>query len=248
MAGNAVKEQFRPPANVGGSGAGGPLSLILRKAADLQVASVLKRLGPWLAERKGTALEVGCGAQPYRRLLNPACEYRALDWERAEENFGYKSPDTVYYSGGAFPFPDASFDSVFHTEVIEHVYDAAFFLKECRRTLKPGGEMMMTVPFQARYHYIPNDYWRFTPASLEKLLRDAGFQNVNIYNRGADITVAAYKIVSLTYRWLQGGAGGKIIGLLSAPFAVLALIAGHLSMALNIGSPDDCLGYIAVAS
>ena len=117
-----------PPNNPPGASLTGKLLFMLRILGDLQVASVLRELTPWLAKRTGTVLEIGCGAQPYRHLLPSACSYTGLDWEKAEEHFAYRVPDTVYYDGGEFPFADGLFDSVFHTEVLEHVYETTQFL------------------------------------------------------------------------------------------------------------------------
>ena len=128
-------------------------------------------------------------------------------------------------------FDDAEFDSIFHTEVLEHVFDVKTLLSECRRVLRPGGEMLLTVPFQARFHYIPHDYWRFTPSALRRMLEEAGFEEIDVRPRGTDLTVAGYKGVGVTYL---------------APVGALALGVGHLSLALRLGSPDDCLGYTVV--
>jgi SAM-dependent methyltransferase len=43
-------------------------------------------------------------------------------------------------------YPDASFDLVTHTEVLEHVPDDARALVELLRVLRPGGAMLFTVP------------------------------------------------------------------------------------------------------
>ena len=225
----------------------GKLRFLMRSLLDMQVASVFQHLRPWLKERSGTLLEVGCGAQPYRHLVPAACRYTGLDWEQAEAHFNYRLPDTVYYDGDKFPFDDGSFDNLFHTEVLEHIYHAGQFLAECRRVLKPSGKMFFTVPFQARYHYIPHDFFRYTPAALERMLTEAGFSQVEIRPRGSDITVAAYKNMSVIYRWLRSGPAGMIAGILLAPVAVPVLIVGWLSLRLSIGSPDDCLGYTVTA-
>jgi len=239
-------ERFPSPPNLSPDKAPlGQFGFLLRRLLDLQVSSVLEHLLPWLSKRCGRLLEVGCGAQPYRGFVPAGVTYQGLDWVGAGENFGYSAPDTVYYEGQRFPFEDASFDAVFHTEVIEHVYDLRTFLAECRRVLRPGGELFFTVPFQARYHYIPNDFWRLTPASIKLLLGEAGFKDFKIKNRGADITVAAYKVLSLGYRWLQGGLGSKILGVLYFPIMIFSLIVGHLSLRFSLGSQDDCLGYAA---
>src|SRR5581483_4483365 len=46
------------------------------------------------------------------------------------------------------PFPDASFDVVYHSNFLEHLErpDARRFLAECRRVLRPGGITRVVVP------------------------------------------------------------------------------------------------------
>jgi len=51
----------------------GKLRFFMWTVLDMQVASVLRHLCPWLKERNGTLLEVGCGAQPYRHLVPATC-------------------------------------------------------------------------------------------------------------------------------------------------------------------------------
>jgi SAM-dependent methyltransferase len=244
MTRNPAREKCPPPPlRPPGASATGKLLFRLRILGDLQSASVLKILAPWLAGRNGRVLEVGCGAQPYRHLLPSECSYIGLDWGRVEEHFGYRVPSTVHYDGRVFPFADGSFDSIFHTEVLEHVYETSQFLGECRRVLKAGGEMFFTVPFQARYHYIPFDFWRYTPAGLKRMMGEAGFAAVEIIPRGNDLTVVAYKNLVLIYRWLRSGLFGKLLGVCAFPCALLCLLAGHLTLRWQVGSTDDCLGY-----
>lgn len=241
-------EAFVPPANLPPPSSGmGRLLYHLKCFADLQVASLIPPLRAWLASRRGEILEVGCGAQPYRHFLAQGCRYQGLDWQSSQEVFGYRAPDTVYYKGGEFPFADQSFDHLFCNEVLEHIYQVHDFLAQCHRVLRRGGEIFLSVPFQARYHYIPHDYWRFTPAALERLLSKAGFTQIQVVNRGCDLTVAAYKGLSLVYRWLAGGLFSKLWGLCCVPLGVAALLIGQASLRFNLGSPDDPLGYWVVA-
>lgn len=196
-----TKEQFQPPPNLPPGDT--LLSRFLFGARiwlDLSVCSVLSGLVPWLEKRSGTLLEVGCGAQPYRKFVPSICKYQGLDWQGSEQVFKYKINDVIYYDGINFPFPAESFDSIMHTEVLEHTQDPELFLYECARVLRTEGNMFFSVPFQARYHYIPFDYWRFTPAGLDLLLRRCGFSRWTISPRGSDISVAALKGISLGYR------------------------------------------------
>jgi SAM-dependent methyltransferase len=155
--------------------------------------------------------------------------------------------DVIHYSGEIFPFGDQSFDAVFHTEVLEHVADYRVFLRECFRVLKPGQEMMFTVPFQARFHFIPIDYWRFTESGLVTILRDAGLEPLRVSARGTDLAVAAYKVVSVFYRFAHGGIFGKAIFIAFSWLVVLLLCVAHVCMIFGLGSSDDCLGYSVVA-
>lgn len=121
------------------------------------------------------------------------------------------------------------------------------------RCLRPGGRILLTVPFAARWHYIPYDYWRFTPSSLLYLLNNAGFASVAVSARGNAATVASYKLLALpiTLPMPQGKSAfvGLLLRLLGLPFiplcALLAL-AGNLSLSGQGG--DDCIGYTVIAT
>ena len=55
--------------------------------------------------------------------------------------------DRVFKLDGAeLPFEDDTFDTIVVIDYLEHVRDDAFFLKECHRCLKPGGELIVNVP------------------------------------------------------------------------------------------------------
>ena len=163
---------------------------------------------------RGTLVDVGCGAQPYRSLLHPTVEYIGIDIAEAEERFGYLNADTRYFTGDTWPVDDATADTLLATELLEHVVDPSVFMREAHRSLKPGGKLILTVPFAARWHFIPHDYWRFTPSSLELLLGENGFENPRIYARGNELTVASYKTMALILPLLfpQHSTGGKRVG------------------------------------
>ncbi len=55
----------------------------------------------------------------------------------------------------AIPRPDASFDAIMCTEVLEHVPDAVAALTELNRLLKPGGYLLITAPFASLTHFAP---------------------------------------------------------------------------------------------
>ena len=225
----------------------------VRRFFDLQAGSIWRDLERVLPAVRGTVLDIGCGAQPYRSLLSDEAKYVGIDTVDAKAHFGYAMPDAIYFSGVTWPVSDSSIDFALSTETLEHVADTRHFLAEARRCVAPGGTLMLTVPFAARWHFIPYDYWRFTPSSLRSLLAEAGFEVVHVYARGNAFTVACYKGMALILKLLIPQKGPALIkmalrlaGLVCAPLFCSMAIVANLSLAGDGG--DDCLGYTVIAS
>jgi hypothetical protein len=68
--------------------------------------------------------------------------------------------------------------------------------------LRDDGQLILTVPFSARWHYVPYDYWRFTPSALRMLLERNGFSDVVVLARGNELTVACAKVMALILPFL----------------------------------------------
>ena len=229
------------------------LAAAARRLLDLQAGTLWADLGRLLPDARGSILDVGCGAQPYRTLVHPDATYTGIDYADARRHFGYSMPDTTYYEGGRWPVPDASVDLVLSTETLEHVADPPAFLAEAFRCLKPGGRLLLTVPFSARWHYIPHDYWRFTPSGLDRLLTAAGFSRVAVFARGNALTVACYKAMALPLSGLLSGVGSpwmrlpvRVASLLLLPAVLVLAIIANASLAFRGGA--DCLGYTVLAT
>lgn len=219
----------------------------------MQFGSIWRDLAQLLPRVRGVLADVGAGAQPFRDLLPPDVRYIAVDTEEAERQFGYRTPDTRYFRGNSLPLADSEAATILCTETLEHVRDTAPFLGELRRALAPGGLLILTVPFAARWHFVPQDYWRFTPAGLDQVLKVAGFRDVRVYARGGALTVACYKGLGFILLMLLGGGrrGASAIlcratGLLLLPSAVLAVALGNLGIRFP-GAADDTLGYTVLA-
>jgi SAM-dependent methyltransferase len=246
-------ESWRPQLHAFAPGGLHALAGALRRFLDLQSGSIWRDVSAELPDVRGTALDVGCGAQPFRPLFHPSVRYIGIDTADAKAHFDYEIPDTRYYHGRIWPVADASVDFVLCTETLEHVYDTRQFLGEARRCLAPAGRILITVPFAARWHYIPYDYWRFTPSSLANVLAEAGFTGIVVCARGNEITVACYKVMALILPLLlpQGKSPLasltlRLAGILFLPLFFLLAICGNLS--LRGAGGDDCLGYTVVAA
>jgi SAM-dependent methyltransferase len=75
------------------------------------------------------------------------------------------------------------FGSCLCVETFEHVTYPAKMLDTIHWALKPGAWIIITTPFAFPVHEFPNDYWRFTPSGLELLLTDAGFIDIQTFER-----------------------------------------------------------------
>lgn len=246
-------EAWQPPPFTPPLSRGARHKAALRRILDLQAASLWRDLSVLLPPCRGAVLDVGCGAQPYRGLFSPGVRYIGIDHAELREQFGYDVPDTLYFRGKEWPVESASVEAVLLSEVLEHVLEPEECLAEAHRCLKPGGQLVLTVPFAARWHYIPFDYYRYTPSGLNHLLTKAGFTQIAVYPRGNALTVACYKVLALLLPFLLPQNRGillklcmQLMGLISLPVIFLVATIAHLSMRGKGG--DDCLGYTALAT
>jgi glycosyltransferase involved in cell wall biosynthesis/SAM-dependent methyltransferase len=151
--------------------------------ADLYVvrSTLLRAVQAALPHFHGRFLDIGCGVMPYRGLITAApsrvSHYIGLDLEGSEI---YHAKVDLRWDGKTIPLPDASVDCAMATEVLEHCPEPLVVLREARRVLKPGGTFFFTVPFIWPLHDAPYDFFRYTPFALEKLLAEAGFENVQL--------------------------------------------------------------------
>ncbi len=118
-------------------------------------------------------LDAGAGQAPYRPLFEH-CRYQTQDWPASAHRAG-RDADIVC-DLHHLDAPDASFDFVLCTEVLEHVTDPALVCNELHRVLRPGGGIRVTVPFVGELHEEPNDFRRFTSHGIEATLAGAGFE------------------------------------------------------------------------
>lgn len=129
-------------------------------------------LGEYLPALSGDVLDVGCGRKPYRHLTR-ATRYVGVDLDTPATR-ALAAAD-VYYDGRTLPFPDASFDAVLCSQVLEHVFTPAEFLREINRVLRPDGLLLLATPFVWDEHEQPQDYGRYSSFGLPDLMRRAGF-------------------------------------------------------------------------
>jgi SAM-dependent methyltransferase len=78
------------------------------------------------------------------------------------------------------PFADASFDLAVSLDVIEHLEDDLCALRELRRTVAPGGALLVTVPayqwLWSGHDEINHHHRRYTRRSLQQVAERAGWR------------------------------------------------------------------------
>lgn len=123
---------------------------------------------------KGKMMDFGCGSKPYQSLFTSVDEYIGVDY--AGEGHSHENEQIdVFYDGKTIPFPENTFDSVLASEVLEHVFNLEEILKELHRVMKPGGKLLITIPFAWKEHEIPIDFGRYTSFGFRNLLERNGF-------------------------------------------------------------------------
>jgi len=246
-------EHWHPPVYGPASDPLGKLRAALLRFLDLQSKTIWKDLSAELPKVKGTVVDAGCGAQPFRQLFGPDVRYIGIDTSDAKSHFGFNVPGVIYYSGKKWPLAGKTADCILCTETLEHVLEPAIFLKEAFRCLKPGGRLLLTVPFSARWHFVSHDYWRYTPAGLDKLLKEAGFYRIQVFARGNQFTVVCYKWMAFVFSLLRPKRSNfffeslcRLVGTLSLPLVLMAAIMAH--MTLEKPGSVDCLGFTVMAN
>ena len=91
------------------------------------------------------------------------------------------------------PVKSNSVDCVKCTELLEHVEHPEMVLDEISRILKPGGALILSMPFNFPIHSDPYDFQRVTDEKLRRMLED-NFQILSLKKQGLYFTVLAYMV------------------------------------------------------
>ena len=123
-------------------------------------------------ELKGTLLDVGGGENSrYRKNLPSEIEYSSVNIDPDI------NPTWLVEPGKKLPIKSNTFDMCMSMNTLEHVYDPKFLVGEIFRILKPGGKVIITVPWIFCIHGHPDDYTRATPSWWRTTLEDTGFSS-----------------------------------------------------------------------
>jgi SAM-dependent methyltransferase len=177
------------------------------------IESEVKQASTRLVEGQ-LVLDAGAGEARHRVHFKKGC-YIALDAAYGDHAWDYSRLD-VRGDLENIPLLHHSVDCVLCMVVLEHTKNPREVLLEFARVLKPGGTLVMVVPFLWEEHQAPHDYFRFTQYGVRCLFDAAPFRLDLVSPMGGFFWVCARRSVALL-NYFQGGWRWILFALL-APF------------------------------
>ena len=114
----------------------------------------------------GDLLDLGCGKAPLYAAYAPfVAEITCVDWAPGEYI------DQAHDLSQPLPFERERFDTIILSDVLEHMPEPDALWREMTRVLRPGGKVIMNVPFYYSVHAHPHDYYRYTNFALERFVK-----------------------------------------------------------------------------
>jgi SAM-dependent methyltransferase len=140
----------------------------------LHVSGEERDLDDALSRLEGNVLDIGCAGRRLASRVPAHCTYTGLDYPDTATAMYRTRPD-VFADACMLPFAEGIFDSVILKDVLEHIGDPEAALAEIARTLRPGGRLMLWMPFIYPIHDAPYDFQRLTEHGLGRRLASHGF-------------------------------------------------------------------------
>jgi SAM-dependent methyltransferase len=126
-------------------------------------------------QARGLTLDIGAGEQSVQRFLPPDCRYISLDYYQTAAEWYHTRPQ-LFGNGQQLPIKTESVDTVFLLDVLEHLPQPEDCIAEIWRVLRPGGTLLLQIPFLYPLHDVPYDFHRWTEHGLRKLARRYNFR------------------------------------------------------------------------
>ena len=190
----------------------------------------------------GRTLDVGAGRGGWQHVLEavPGVRYESL--ERAPR--GSFVPTYVGDVMDMAAVEDGAFDTLYCSQVLEHVPEPQLALLQMKQKLRPGGKLLISVPHLARRHELPHDYYRYTQEGLRALLEKTGYDVVELDTYGGIFSLLHHQasVLALGATIALPGIGAVAL----AANAPLAMVMPRVDGALDRGHLLP-LGVVAVA-
>lgn len=194
----------------------------------------------------GHIYDLGCGEQPYESFfLESAEKYHGVDWSNTPHKL---NAEIIADLNKPLPIDSEVADLVISVSLIEHLCEPQVMMSESYRILKPGGTIILQVPWQWRIHEAPYDYSRYSPYGLKYLFQKTGFENIEIEPTAGFFTTMVLKTnyftLGLLNIWKPLRALIKVIFI---PFWFLGQVLAPLLDKLDRNWQLETPGYWVVA-
>lgn len=184
-----------------------PRAGLKRFVADPSVNLSAGRVLPLLARllpADARVLVVGAGGQ--RGWLDPILGGPARTIVATDVDV--RADVDLFCDGHDLPFPDASFDAVVTTAVLEHVADPFRVAAEIGRVTRLGGYLYSELPFMQQVHEGAYDFTRFTMNGHRRLFR--WYEEVESGLVAGPATALVWSIENLALAFVRGGRGRAV--------------------------------------
>ncbi|HYZ73770.1 MAG TPA: methyltransferase domain-containing protein [Chthoniobacterales bacterium] len=167
-------------------------------------------------------LDLGCGKVPFYGLYREyVSETVCVDWGKSLHGGDYLDAECDLTKD--LPFADESFDTILLSDVLEHIPTPGRLWWEMRRLLKPGGKLLLNVPFYYCLHEDPHDYYRYTKYALRRFAETTGFETILIKELGGapeivvDIVSKSILRLGPIGEWTALALQGACLSLVTSP-------------------------------
>ena len=192
----------------------------------------------------GTVLDIGCMDQYMQTYLAPEQKYIGLDYYQTALNW-YTTRPHVYGDAQALPIASACIDTVLLLDVLEHLPNPEACVGEIARVLKPGGRLILQVPFLYPLHDTPLDFQRWTKYGLSRLVEQHGFQIRELLSSGHPAETAGLlfniALSKIVLNWLRHKNPALLLGVCILP--LILLINGFCALLSLLGPSDEIMPH-----
>lgn len=158
----------------------------------MQLASLLRKLHSWIVPGEidvfpSIDVDIGDLREILKgKVLNAGAGWRdvshMIEGELINQDITYPGDNRtnihIYSPLHQIPVDSNYFDAILCIAVMEHVENPEEVMPELYRVLKPGGYLILEVPFLQPEHKVPTDFQRYTKDGLVRLASHNGFRVV----------------------------------------------------------------------